>query len=112
MNAQIYPEDLVFVSSSGTSHVVSQIVSAFLTCNHVCCDSVGSWEGSEIHHGLWALSQSVPRSGYAASGLDSTAAIAGKGPLFVDVGANVGWFTLSMAARGYETVAFEGEGTR
>lgn len=28
--------------------------------------------------------------------------------LFVDVGANVGWFTLYVASRGYDVAAFEG----
>ncbi len=29
-------------------------------------------------------------------------------PLFVDIGANVGWFTINMAARGYSVAAYEG----
>ena len=31
-----------------------------------------------------------------------------KSGLFVDVGANVGWFTANVAARGYRVAAFEG----
>ncbi|PNH12353.1 hypothetical protein TSOC_000719, partial [Tetrabaena socialis] len=32
-------------------------------------------------------------------------------PLFVDVGANVGWFSVNVAARGYRVAAFEGMAT-
>ena len=32
------------------------------------------------------------------------------GPLFVDVGANVGWFSINMASAGYRVAAFEGGG--
>ena len=40
---------------------------------------------------------------------DTASGLSDRGSsLFLDVGANVGWFTINVAARGYEVAAFEG----
>ena len=54
----------------------------------------------EINEILWAMEQPVP-------GEDGNGAPNSK--LFVDIGANVAWFTVNMAARGYSVAAFEGK---
>ena len=97
------------------------------------------WEGPDVQNILWAMQQPLPPQAAAsrskAAGLKgqsflSAAAIAdshspadtaggnsGKGgvaseksrALFVDVGANIGWFTANVASHGYHVAAFEGE---
>ena len=56
--------------------------------------SGSGWEKPEINQIVWALQQPLP-SGHQDP------------KLFVDIGANIGWFTLNMAARGYQVEAFE-----
>ena len=61
---------------------------------------VGTLEQPQINEVLWAMQQPVPvQPGTLGPGSD----------LFVDIGANVAWFTLSVASRGYRVAAFEGE---
>ena len=55
----------------------------------------GGWEQPEIEQFLWAMHQTLPPD-------------APPTDLFVDIGANVGWFTLNIASRGYQVDAFEG----
>ena len=52
------------------------------------------WEASEINQITWAMEQPLPAGQPATK-------------LFVDIGANVGWFTINMAAKGYDVEAFE-----
>jgi hypothetical protein len=60
----------------------------------------GSWEQPEINAVLWAMQQPVPvQPGTMGPGSN----------LFVDIGANLAWFTLNVASRGYRVAAFEGE---
>jgi len=60
----------------------------------------GSWEKPEIDEVLWAMQQPVPIAPGSLS----------PGPnLFVDIGANLAWFALNVANRGYRVAAFEGE---
>ena len=60
----------------------------------------GTWEQSEIVEVLWAMRQPVPvQPGTMGPGSN----------LFVDIGANLAWFTLNVASRGYRVAAFEGE---
>ncbi|WIA32034.1 hypothetical protein OEZ86_002886 [Tetradesmus obliquus] len=63
-----------------------------------------TWESSEINEMLWALRQH--------QAVQQLAAQQGKAPgpavpLMVDVGANIGWFTLNAAAARARVVAFE-----
>ncbi len=58
----------------------------------------GDWESGEINEFLWAMEQPLPNQQHPSA----------LPPLFVDIGANVGWFTINMAARGYDVAAFEG----
>lgn len=55
----------------------------------------GVWEKPELDQISWALKQPLPPGDHQTA-------------LFVDIGANVGWFTLSMAANGYNVEAYEG----
>jgi hypothetical protein len=56
--------------------------------------SSSNWEVTEVGHVLWALQQQQQQ----------------QAPLFVDIGANVGVFTVNAAAAGARVAAFEGEG--
>lgn len=58
------------------------------------------WEGYELQQLLWALQASLPKGANPTSTFTPA--------LFVDIGANIGAFTLDIAARGYEVIAFEG----
>lgn len=77
-----------------------------------------SWEAGEIQQMLWALKQyTSPQQAAAAAVQRSSSKIQQQQrsgldqmPLFVDVGANVGWFALNAAAAGARVAAFEGEG--
>jgi hypothetical protein len=73
------------------------------------------WERYEIQQVLWALRQYKPRrqQQQQGGGYENQAAAAaaaggggGDGPLFVDVGANVGAFTFHAAAAGARVAAF------
>lgn len=68
-------------------HQKKDIVSQLLASGAV-------WEQQEIDQLEWAMSRPLP-PGYEDK------------KVFVDIGANVGWFTLNMAARGYNVEAFE-----
>ena len=69
-------------------------------CPEPCAPPLaGSWEQPEIDEVLWAMEQPVP-------GEDGNGTPDSK--LFVDIGANVAWFTVNVAARGYTVAAFEG----
>ncbi len=57
----------------------------------------GHWESEEMNELLWAMEQPLPNQQQQH-----------VPPLFVDIGANVGWFTINMAARGYDVAAYEG----
>jgi len=95
--------------------------------------SAHAWEPAEVQEMLWALqqfdsptqrqaaaaiSQSLPGLAAAARWAagrpaSSTATTTSnkqqlQKPLFVDVGANVGWFMLNAAAAGARVAAFEG----
>lgn len=63
------------------------------------------WETTEIQEWLWAIRQwkPAPVSSTSSSSTDQ------RRPLTVDVGANLGWFTLNAAAAGARVAAFEGE---
>lgn len=84
-----------------------------------------TWEATEIQEMLWAIHQfpkvQMHLRHLSASSEAAAAAAAVKGgavaglpvqvpavPLVVDVGANVGWFTLNAAAAGAMVAAFEG----
>uniref|UniRef100_A0A383VEQ7 Methyltransferase FkbM domain-containing protein n=1 Tax=Tetradesmus obliquus TaxID=3088 RepID=A0A383VEQ7_TETOB len=54
-----------------------------------------SWETTEVEHVLWALQQTTPQQQQQQQ------------PLFVDIGANVGVFSVSAAAAGARVAAFE-----
>lgn len=56
------------------------------------------WESHDVAEVLWALKAPLP----------SNATSQDVPPLFVDVGANVGAFSLLVAASGYQVAAFEG----
>jgi hypothetical protein len=65
--------------------------------SHALADpSQGSWEQEELDNIKYALSR-LPLNGSQQQ------------PLFVDVGANIGWFTLNAASLGARVYAFEGE---
>ncbi|KAI8465888.1 MAG: S-adenosyl-L-methionine-dependent methyltransferase [Monoraphidium minutum] len=69
----------------------------------------GGWEKEEIDQMLWALAAKVPPPGTPAQGdLPPVSSWAPPArPLMVDVGANIGWFTMNAAAAGADVVAFE-----
>jgi FkbM family methyltransferase len=56
--------------------------------------SRGQWQQAEVNQLLWAMRQPLP-DGHPPTNL------------FVDVGANVGWFSFNLAARGYKVESFE-----
>jgi hypothetical protein len=73
------------------------------------------WEAAEIQEWLWAIRQWKPQAlaGKAAAAASLGGAAASSNPyrnrpLAVDVGANLGWFTLNAAAAGARVAAFEG----
>ncbi|WIA15478.1 hypothetical protein OEZ85_002118 [Tetradesmus obliquus] len=55
------------------------------------------WETTEVEHVLWALQQTTPQQQQQQQ----------QPPLFVDIGANVGVFSVSAAAAGARVAAFE-----
>lgn len=55
----------------------------------------------QVHELLWALRQPIPQAGGSMG--------SNKSPLVIDIGANVGWFTINAAAAGARVAAFEGE---
>lgn len=63
------------------------------------------WEQYEIGQVRYALNKPLPAKIQAAAATSSSKASA---PLFIDVGANVGVFTLSLANLGARVYAFEG----
>lgn len=74
---------------------------------------VHSWEENEVKEMLWALKMHSSPAQLAAAKMGSAARQAAgqqppRLPLFVDVGANVGWFALNAAAAGARVAAFEG----
>jgi hypothetical protein len=58
-----------------------------------------AWEGPDIQNILWAMGQPLPPQAASSS----------QKALFVDIGANIGWFTANVASHGYHVAAFEGE---
>ncbi len=73
------------------------------------------WDQRDVNEAEWAMQQPVPRAlrdavGQArGSGAGAGSQRVAAGPdLFVDIGANVGWFTVGLAARGFNVAAFEG----
>ena len=85
------------------------------------------WEKEELDEVFWAMEQPVPGEtlgssggggggdsnggggGSLSGGGGGSGAGSGQGDkLFVDIGANLGWFSVNMAARGYQVAAFEG----
>ncbi|KIZ07659.1 hypothetical protein MNEG_0298 [Monoraphidium neglectum] len=69
----------------------------------------GGWEKEEIDEMLWALEAKVPPAGTPVQGKLPPARTWAKPsrPLMVEVGANVGWFTVNAAAAGADVAAFE-----
>lgn len=70
-----------------------------------------TWESSEIQQMLWGLRQHTSPQQAAVKAKqqqDSSSNTQQQMPLFVDVGANVGWFALNAAAAGARVAAFEG----
>jgi 2-polyprenyl-3-methyl-5-hydroxy-6-metoxy-1,4-benzoquinol methylase len=61
-----------------------------------------TWEATEVENVLWALQQPIPQQ-QQQQGQQPQA------PLFVDIGANVGVFSVNAAAAGARVAAFEGE---
>jgi hypothetical protein len=61
-----------------------------------------AWEATEVENVLWALKQPIPQQ-QQQQGQQPPA------PLFVDIGANVGVFSVNAAAAGARVAAFEGE---
>lgn len=57
----------------------------------------GTWESKDMSEIEWAMKQHQVAPGAHTTGL------------FVDVGANIGWFTINMASRGYRVAAVEGK---
>lgn len=56
-----------------------------------------------IRTGEWE----TPLVNQIAAKLDQAKAAGNPSPLFLDVGSNIGWFTLNMAARGYKVFAVD-----
>ncbi|GBF94364.1 hypothetical protein Rsub_06986 [Raphidocelis subcapitata] len=65
------------------------------------------WEAAEIQQMLYAIRAPVPASTSAADLANPSAWKAPASPLFIDIGANVGWFTVNAAAAGARVAAFE-----
>jgi len=65
------------------------------------------WETVEIQEWLWAIRQWQQQP--AALPAASTNTTRPDRPLTVDIGANLGWFSLNAAAAGARVAAFEGE---
>jgi hypothetical protein len=61
------------------------------------------WEKAEVREWLWALQQWQK----PAAPANSNASLPYR-PLAVDIGANLGWFSLQAAAAGARVAAFEG----
>ena len=71
------------------------------------------WEKEELDEVLWAMEHPVPGEALGSSSGGAGSGGSGQGDkLFVDIGANVGWFSVNMAARGYQVAAFEGAAIR
>jgi FkbM family methyltransferase len=68
------------------------------------------WEQEELNELVWAMIKTLPESLRTTSSHDPIAddQAVMSDVLFVDAGANIGWHTLNIAARGYEVLAFEG----
>eukprot|EP00877_Chromochloris_zofingiensis_P011608 jgi/Chrzof1/6700/Cz19g06040.t1 len=81
-----------FSNVSLTVYDNNDIVSGFLKAGT-------SWENAEVHELLWALRQPIPQAGGSMG--------SNKSPLVIDIGANVGWFTINAAAAGARVAAFE-----
>lgn len=65
------------------------------------------WETVEIQEWLWAIRQwQQPPAALPAASTNITRP---DRPLTVDIGANLGWFSLNAAAAGARVAAFEGE---
>eukprot|EP00955_Chlamydomonas_euryale_P055411 356120-Chlamydomonas_euryale.AAC.9 len=54
----------------------------------------GHWENGDVRQVVWAMNQHMQRN-------------PGSKPVFVDVGANIGSFTIPVAAHGFRVIAFE-----
>jgi hypothetical protein len=69
-----------------------------------------TWEQAEIAEWLWALKQWTPPSAATAllASVSGGASMPDR-PLAVDIGANLGWFTINAAMAGARVAAFEGE---
>lgn len=65
---------------------------------------MGRWEKPEIDEWLWAIREWKPKQAAAV-----TTSTVPERPLAVDIGANLGWFTINAAAAGARVAAFEGE---
>ncbi len=97
----------------GLAGVCQCAVSRFLSfspfCQHPIHQAIsdsGKWESGVLGNLLWAMEQPLPsRQHRLTLSEDEKSPVP---PLFMDIGANVGWFTINMAARGYDVAAFEG----
>jgi hypothetical protein len=70
--------------------------------HHILHDAVVPWLFS-VYPGSWELGDIT----YVLTALSSVEQKLGHKPVFLDVGANLGTFTLSVAAQGYPVIAFE-----
>lgn len=80
-----------------------------------------NWETPEMNEWLWAIRQwrrpaaaaaagQLPSSNGSSINSSSSSGAVPDRPLTVDIGANLGWFTLNAAAAGARVAAFEGGG--
>lgn len=69
-----------------------------------------AWEAEGIQQMLRALHSPVPPSPALLSGASANSWRRPESPLLVDVGANVGWFSLNAASAGARVAAFEAMG--
>lgn len=68
-----------------------------------------TWEATETEEFLWAIKQfQATRQLQLKQGAAAAAAVPSV-PLVVDIGANIGWFTLNAAAAKCRVAAFEGK---